>query len=137
MTRTYSRLSLRIFGDDLVPEAVSGLLGMPPSSSFRKGELKASISGKELRRKTSGWFRDATVRETEDINSQIAEILDALSQDPTVWTQLRERFQLDLHAGIFFSSDYPGFTLEQRSVELMASRGLLLHISLYILDGPE
>jgi hypothetical protein len=47
--------TLRVFGDDLIPESVSALLGATPTDSYRKGEVKLLRSGKELIYKTGMW----------------------------------------------------------------------------------
>jgi len=42
-----SAASLRIFGDELIPEDVSASLGSKPSSSYRKGEVQTLRGGSE------------------------------------------------------------------------------------------
>ncbi len=130
--QSYSALGLRIFGNDLDPGEISRLLGALPSSSYRKGERFST--GGRLIRKTNAWIRDATDRRPDDLNSQIAEILDPLCQDLGVWAHLQARFQLDLFAGLFMEEGYPGFTLSANAISLMAARGLQLRACVYGTD---
>ncbi|WP_084590806.1 DUF4279 domain-containing protein, partial [Arenimonas metalli] len=98
----HSEVTLRFFGDDLVPEEVSALLGASPTVSYQKGqELVGRNTGAVRIAKTGSWRLRATRREPEDVESQVFEILDQLPQDPGVWAVLASRYELDLFCGIF------------------------------------
>jgi hypothetical protein len=48
--------SLQLFGDDLVPEEISRLLGLPATESARKGSVRVSPSGKTRIAPTGRWI---------------------------------------------------------------------------------
>lgn len=97
----HSLVTLRFFGDDLLPEEVSALLGATPTASHHKGqELRGNQSGTVRIARTGSWQLDAARREPEDLEAQIFEILDQLTGDLAVWQALA-RFRPDLFCGHF------------------------------------
>lgn len=87
--------TLRIIGDDLVPEEITSLLGAPPTRAERKGEAIPTRKGQRIA-KTGGWRLEATAREPEDLDAQVSEILSRLTSNLEAWRTLRERYRLDL-----------------------------------------
>ncbi|SNY65258.1 protein of unknown function [Stenotrophomonas sp. CC120223-11] len=104
----HSLVTLRFFGDDLLPEEVSALLGVTPTASHHKGqELKGSHSGAVRIARFGSWRLSAARREPEDLEAQIFEILDQLTDDLAVWQSLA-RFRPDLFCGLFMGSSNDG-----------------------------
>jgi hypothetical protein len=118
-----STVSLRIFGDDLEPEAVSRLLGCTPDSSYRNGDL-ISPGRSENKRKFGMWSIKATRAESEAYDSQIQQVLSRVSQDRTIWKLLRARFKIDLFCGFFMDTKNQGFCLSVASLEALARLGI-------------
>jgi hypothetical protein len=59
----HSLVTLRFFGDDLLPEEVSALLGATPTASHHKGqELRGNQSGTVRIARTGSWQLDAARR---------------------------------------------------------------------------
>ncbi len=131
----HSLVTLRFFGDDLLPEEVSALLGATPTVSHHKGqELKGSQSGAVRAARTGSWRLDAEPREPEDLEEQIFEILDQLTGDLAVWQSLA-RFRPDLFCGLFMGSSNDGVSLSPRVLLALGERGIELGLDIY--DAEE
>ena len=123
--------TLRFFGDDLDPAEVTSLLGAEPNVAVRKGEEQVgSKTGTVRIAKTGSWRISATPREPEDLDSQIAEILGALTADPAAWSKL-SRYEPDLFCGMFMGSSNDGVTLSPGSLLELGRRGIRLNLDIY------
>ena len=127
----HSAATLRFFGEDLVPDEISTLLGTSPTESCRKGqELIGSKTGTIRTAKTGSWRLKAARREPEDLDAQIFEILDQLTQDLTVWESLA-RFQPDLFCGLFMASSNDSLPLSAKTLLSLGQRGIALCLDVY------
>ncbi len=125
-----SRASLRVFGDDLVPDEVSLLLGASPSQGYRKGDTR-TFSGRQTLRRTGMWLLVADERVPEDINGQVDELLSKLTDDLKVWQLLGSKFQVDLFCGLFMEESNEGFTISPRTLMALAERGIEPDFDIY------
>ena len=74
--------TLRIIGDDLVPERITELLGCEPTASQTKGQIiRGHKTGQEIVMKKGMWRLEATDCEPEDLDRQVPELLGKLTQD--------------------------------------------------------
>jgi len=130
----HSLVTLRFFGDGLLPEEVSALLGATPTASHHKGqELAGSHSGVVRIARTGSWRMAAMRREPEDLEAQIFEILDQLTGDLAVWQALA-RFRPDLFCGLFMGSSNDGVSLSPRALLALGERGIELGLDIYEAD---
>ncbi|MBX3711245.1 MAG: DUF4279 domain-containing protein [Lysobacter sp.] len=128
----YSRVTLRIFGDDLVPDEVTSLMGCTPESACAKGDIRiGSKTGRRHEERTGRWSLQASRREPEDIPDQISEILGRLPQDPAVWRRLGAKYQIDLFCGVFMRSTNDGLSFPADILRLLSERGIALNIDVY------
>ncbi len=139
----HSIATLRFFGDDLVPEDVSALLGASPTVACVKGqEIIGRKTGSVRIAKTGSWRLSASDKEPEDLEAQVFEILDQLTQDLSVWASLSSRYQPDLFCGIFMGSSNDGLLLSSRASLALGQRGISLGLDIYdagekrVGDGP-
>jgi len=131
----HSVATLRFFGEDLVPDEISTLLGTSPTESCRKGqELIGSKTGTIRIAKTGSWRLTAARREPEDLEAQIFEILDQLTQDLTAWESLA-RFQPDLFCGLFMDNSNDSLPLSPKALLSLGQRGIALCLDVY--DGGD
>jgi len=136
----HSIATLRFFGDDLVPDEITELLGATPTASCHKGqELIGSKTGVVRIAKTGSWRLSATRREPEDLESQVFEILDQLSQDLSVWAAVSSRYEPDLFCGIFMGGTNDGLPLSAKALLALGQRGISLGLDIYDAgsDGSE
>ena len=123
--------TLRVFGDELVPERVSALLGAPPTESYRKGDVKALRSGNEFIRKTGMWRLEVPDCEPEDLDGQVIKLLAGLTTDLAVWRDLSERCEVDLFCGLFMNESNEGLSLSPSTLSALADRGIELALDVY------
>ena len=127
----HSIATLRFFGDDLVPDEITALLGASPTVSYLKGqELVGSKTGIVRIAKTGSWHLSAARREPEDLEAQILEILGQLTQDLNAWESL-SRFQPDLFCGLFMGSSNDGLPLSAQVLLSLGQRGIALGLDIY------
>jgi len=124
--------TIRFFGDDLVPDEISELLGAAPTSSCRKGQGIVGGKTESVRiAKTGSWRLSAAPREPEDLESQVFEILDQLSQEPGVWAAISSRYEPDLFCGLFMGDTNDGLPLSAKALLALGQRGIRLKLDIY------
>lgn len=126
-----TKACLRIWGDELIPDEVSALLGAPPSKSHSKGDALSIGLGRVRIAKTGSWRLVAQDRDPGDLDAQIDELFAQLSDDPTAWTQLSSRFELDLFCGLFMANRNDGEGISSRNLRLLGERGIELILDIY------
>lgn len=127
----HSVVTLRFFGDELVPDEITALLGADPTVSYRKGEeLVGSKTGILRTAKTGSWRLSAARREPEDVDAQILEVLGQLTQDLGVWESL-SHFEPDLFCGLFMGSSNDGLPLSAKALLSLGQRGIALGLDIY------
>lgn len=122
--------SLRIAGDDLVPEEVSLLLGAQPTHAQRKGQELQSKNG--VRIATFGhWRLHAKETEPENLDAQVAEILGQLTSSANVWQNLTARYSVDLFCGWFMEGTNEGVSISPLTLQALGERGIKLDLDIY------
>ncbi|MGX9526710.1 DUF4279 domain-containing protein [Alcaligenes nematophilus] len=77
--------TLRIMGDELVPEEISRLLSAMPTSAHVKGpQIPWSSSGRIGTKKSGMWRLRAKETEPEDLDGQVSELLGQVTSDLAV-----------------------------------------------------
>lgn len=125
--------SLRIAGDDLVPDEVSKLLGATPSLARTKGQRISLNFGRSRTARFGQWHLQASDTEPEDLDGQVAELLDQLTGDLRVWSDLARRFQVDLFCGWFLGESNEGVVISSATLKALGERGIELGLDIY---GP-
>src|SRR5689334_22424948 len=97
--------TLRIFGDDLVPDELTLALGTQPTRSGLKGEIE--VVGRPPA-KTGFWNLSVQDREPGDLDAQITELFTMVSADLFVWRGIREKFVADIFCGLFMNETNEG-----------------------------
>ena len=126
--------TLRIRGDDLDPEKVSALLQAQPTHAQRKGDVIPMKSGLTRTAMFGHWRLEASTKEPENVNQQIAELLSKLTQDLQVWHDLSQRFQMDLFCGWFMKESNEGVSISAASLSALGQRGIELGLDIYAPD---
>lgn len=129
-----SKASLRIFGDDLVPDEVSGLLRCAPTETWAKEHVEHSRSGREIVRKSGAWFLRAAEAEPENLDGQVTELLSQMTSDLDVWATVTRQFDVDLFCGWFMKEPNEGVSVSPHTLRLLGERGIELSLDIY---GPE
>jgi hypothetical protein len=127
------KLTLRVFGDDLVPDEISALLGVRPTYAKVKGER---LPGRYARvAKTGSWHytTEFDAASKTEVDMAINQLLDALTSKLNVWRDLETRFKIDLFCGLFMNggTGNEGFELTPATLQRLAERGLLTGFDIY------
>lgn len=126
--------TLRIAGDDLVPEEISSLLGCEPTFAQRKGEEIPTKSGVHIA-KFGHWRLKTKDAEPEDLDGQVTELLSKLTQDVQVWQLLSKRFRIDLFCGWFMNESNEGVSISPATLRSLGERGIELGLDIYAPDS--
>jgi hypothetical protein len=127
--------TLRISGDSLIPEDISRLLGSDPTHSQIKGEtIVGPKTGKENIAKFGLWILGASDCEPENINGQVEAILGMLTDDLSIWTKIREEFEIDLFCGLFMGSTNEGLSISPQTLAALGMRNIELCLDIYYAD---
>ena len=131
-----STASLRFFGDDLDPDELTKLLGCPPTKSESKGEeIVGKGTGQKRIARSGGWRLSAERREPGDLDNQISEILNQLTDDINIWQNLTSRYRADIFCGMFMKEGNEGISLSSETLQRLAERGLTIDFDIY--DSSE
>jgi hypothetical protein len=127
-----SSAGLRIFGDSLIPEEVTNLLGCEPTEARRKGDV---IPDKRYHRiaRTGNWILDDDLPATADIKDKIENILSRVTNDLAVWKYLGEFFSIDIYCGLFLDEDNRGCEFSSDLLKMLGERRINLGFDIW---GP-
>jgi hypothetical protein len=122
-------IMLRFFGDDLEPDSITATLGVPPTGTCRKGELRSS--GKPGLWHTGYWLLDCE-RTADTADNQIRLLLENdLPADLQIWRSLAGRFIAEMKVHLFPARWARGTILTSQTIQMLAERGLRLHLDIY------
>ncbi|MEV5000475.1 DUF4279 domain-containing protein [Nocardioides sp. LML1-1-1.1] len=131
--------ALRIVGEDLDPSEITALLGCEPTTAWAKGETRTT-HGVTRVMSFGKWGMEAPETSPADLDSQVSAILDRLSPDQGVWSNLAERYDVDLFCGWFMERLNEGVSLAPETLASLGARRIVLDIDLYgafEADAPE
>ncbi|MEO0752523.1 MAG: DUF4279 domain-containing protein [Pseudomonadota bacterium] len=74
--------------------------------------------------RTGGWRLNAEQRTPGNLDAQIAEIPDPLTDNTDVWKDLTHRFRADVFCGLFMAEGKEGVSLSNTTRKTLATRGL-------------
>lgn len=129
-----SAATLRIIGDDLVPDEITRLLGASPTHAQTKGDkIVGKNTGNERIAGFGMWRLQASDCKPEDLDGQIRFIFNQLTDDLAVWKSLASQYKMDLFCGIFMECFNEGMELSPESLLVLGSRGVKMDFDVY---GP-
>jgi hypothetical protein len=133
-----SAVTLRIGGDDLIPDEITALVGASPTHTQFKGQQIIGKKTGTVRVAKSGlWRLCAADRKPEDMDGQIQEILSQMTDDLAVWQSIGSRFQIDLFCGLFLGGSNEGLTLSAKSLSALGARGIEMGLDIYSGDDDD
>lgn len=124
-------VSLRFFGDDLDPEELTSLLRVSPTNQQRRGDILEGQSGRQRTARQGSWRLQAIPRAPGDVNAQIREILQQVTDDLSIWQSLTRRFRADLFCGLFMSDYNQGLELSTDVMCAVGARNLSVGLDIY------
>lgn len=108
------------------------MLGVAPTSSYRKGDLigRDSAGAQHLRRQ-GAWLLRTSEHTPGDISAQVREILSVTTPDLAVWKALSCYERLDIFCGLFMNEGNEGEELAPDVLLALGERGLRLGLDIY------
>ncbi len=133
-----SEVSLRISGDELNPEEITRLLGCEPDKGWAKGDEVTTPNPKRPRIAKFGlWSLYSGVREPADLDYHVFNLLDRLTPDLEVWTNLASRFEIELFSSLFMNHANEGHQVSARALRALGERGIELGLDVYALSDDD
>ena len=130
-----SKATLRVIGDSLVPDDITRMLGTRPTKSQIKGQsLPTKTPDRSRIAKRGSWHLSAAPSEPSNIDQQVKDLLEMLTDDLSVWDTLRNDYRVDMFCGLFMKEFNEGMTLSPGTLKLLADRGIDLDLDIY---GPD
>lgn len=127
-----SSATLRIWGDDLLPDEITKLLNCEPTQAQIKGQIFSSKStGSQRAAKTGLWRLSAMDCEPMNLDSQIVEIFQQLPEELDIWKQLAARFDLDIICGLFMNKSNDVVAVAPEAMQMLSYRGVELKLDIY------
>jgi hypothetical protein len=122
----------------LVPDALTAVLGRPPTRFVIRGQPRTTPKGTVLRTSDgaplladfSAWHFRVEDREPGDLDGQIRELFGALTSDLSIWRDLAV-FDPDLFVGVFMEEANEGLNISVDCLDILASRGVRLDLDIY------
>lgn len=125
-------VALRVFGDDLVPDEITRLLGADPTNSYSQGDEHVGGKGRVFApRRTGAWIVGTEHQSPGDFDRLTADLLGRMTPDLSVWHGLSARFQLDLYCGLFLALTNEVSVLSAQTLKMLGDRGVELILEIY------
>lgn len=126
----HSCAALRIAGDSLNPDAISGLLGCSPTLGYVKGQIEPS-KGRRIVRETGGWHLDAAGQQPGNLDAHVAELFGRVNSALPAWATLSGEYKIDLFCVYFMSEADEGLEVSAKTLKLLGDRGIKLELRIY------
>jgi hypothetical protein len=128
-----STISLRIFGPDLDPDAITLRLGYRPTAAAKTGDTRTHQRG-DIRTVREGFWRlESGESDATPIDAKVRDLLGKLTDDSDVWLDIAQHYRIDLFCGLFMAVSNEGFTLSPMVTRLLAERQIAIGFDIY---GP-
>jgi len=127
--------TLRIFGKALDPNEITGLLGLPPTASYRAGD---PVSVRVVaHRKIGMWQLESSLSPTEELSLHVLGLLTQLPMDTGIWEAIVGRFSADVYCGVDVRLPNSGIELTSAAIAALAARKLSIQLDLYALPAVQ
>ncbi len=126
-------IELRVTGNDLDPERITRMLGVPPTVAARRGE-EIDIGGVPVVQRTGVWAYALPASPEWELGDAIDTLLDRLPHDPALWESLAGWASVAVICGLFIHDADRTADLAPDTLARLAERRLAL--SLQIRGGP-
>ena len=124
-------ITLRIFGDSLVPDEVTALLGVEPTHAHAKGDRHLGKNGREYAARRIGMWQLRADESGEALESRVLSLLARLPSSETTWATIKKSFGADLSIGYFMERTNEELLLTPRILGALANRGIELLLDIY------
>ena len=116
------------------PEDVSRIVGVPPSRSWKKGEINPKTG---FERNASRWSLDSRLSSSEPLEAHVRDVLQQLLANAAGYTAVAESYGGVMQLVGYFYTSYPGFGLAKAEINDLSTLGLQLDCDFYYLYSTE
>lgn len=124
-------VTLRIFGDSLVPDELTALIGVEPTRAHAKGDRHTGKDGREYARRRIGMWQLRAPEASESFESRVFDLLSHLPSPGSVWEAINQQFESDLSVGYFMERTNEELLVTAKVVNALAARGIALYLDIY------
>lgn len=125
--------ALRLIGDELDPNEITRALGKQPTRALRKGDA----IGESSTSRTGSWHLSAARVSPGDLDMQISDILEGMTDDLSVWNMLASKYDMNLFAGLFLTEGNEGLCLSPQTLKRLGDRHIELQLDIYFEPDNE
>jgi len=119
---------LAIYGEDLDPDELTALLDCQPTHAHRRGDRKGPRSAPF---KQGAWLLERRGEPPDTADTLTRRILQSVPADPALWSQLSDRFVIQMRYGIHMSGWNQGLGLSADLVAWIARLHASLEFDIY------
>lgn len=127
-------VTLRFFGDDLDPDAISSALGSEPTNARKKGDTIGPPDAATTAQ-TGSWLLSSQPMSSTALDAQIDALFDRLTGDLAVWQRLCGEYTADLFCGLWSKEFHRGLELSPAVLARITERGLAVAFDVYFVEG--
>jgi len=130
--------SLRITGKDLDPEEISGLLGLTPTTSHRRGDPHIGKKGRYADYPEGFWALESPVRENKPLKEHLRYLKNQLTGKEQTLADLRSRgYTAEVFIGVFEIGDGDEVGLSRSELNDLAALQVDICFDLYTFNDPD
>jgi hypothetical protein len=126
-------ITLAIYGDDLIPEEISQLLGYE-ARHIQRGERRSSRASPY---KKSAWLFNQKGEAPITAEEIIREILSKISADSGIWKELSSKYDIQVRIAIHMENWNKGFDLSAETIQQIAGLGAKMIFDIYAYVDEE
>lgn len=132
------RVTLRVIGSDLDPHAVTRLLGISPTESFRRGDPRGSfVRGEGVPvRQRGGWLLSKDVGELAGIDAALRSMPALIPIGFAQTPEMRDTI-IELFVGLFDLRDQDSLSIESVTAQCFAEREVRVVFDFYVAGQDE
>jgi hypothetical protein len=124
-------ITLRIFGDSLVPDEVTALLGVEPTHAHAKGDRHIGKDGREFAKRRVGMWQLRAEESAGTFESRVLGLLACLPRSEAAWSAITQNLEVDLSVGYFMERTNEELLVTTKVLSALASRGIELLLDIY------
>jgi hypothetical protein len=126
-----SMVSIRVFGKDLDPTEVTGLLGCQPTRAAKAGDIITKPNGQTRLIEKGFWILGYGERDSVELEKKVEGPLSKLTDDLNVWKQIAGKYRFEIFCGLFVDHWNEGFGLTPGLLTKIGNRNLEISFDIY------
>ena len=127
-------ISLKVRGENLVPEEITALMRREPDQAGQKGKPLHRKDGSLMRVPKNGfWSVDLYSKDTDewDCGEAMLALLSSLPGDLEIWRDLAARYEISFFVGLRMAAANKGFELSPAVLRHLGERGISAGFDIY------